>query len=40
VPIDLYELVRKVHPVRVIVLLANIAIVVYRFKRKELFEPA
>lgn len=37
-PIELYEIVREVHPVRVLVLLANIAIVVYLFKRKELFE--
>jgi uncharacterized membrane protein (DUF2068 family) len=39
-PIELYEIVREVHPVRVIVLLANMAIVVYLFKRKELFESA
>lgn len=37
-PIEVYEIVREVHPVRVIVLLANIAIVVYLFKRKELFD--
>jgi uncharacterized membrane protein (DUF2068 family) len=38
-PIELYEIVREVHPVRVIVLLANIAIVAYLVERKELFEP-
>lgn len=37
-PIEVYEIVREVHPVRVIVLLTNIAIVVYLFKRKELFD--
>jgi len=39
-PIELYEIVREVHPIRVIVLLANVAIVVYLFERKELFESA
>ena len=39
-PIELYEIVREVHPVRVIVLLANVAIVVYLFKRKELFQAS
>jgi uncharacterized membrane protein (DUF2068 family) len=39
-PIELYEIVREVHPVRVIVLLANVAIVVYLLRRKELFESA
>jgi uncharacterized membrane protein (DUF2068 family) len=37
-PIELYEIVREVHPLRVIVLLANVAIVVYLLKRRELFE--
>ena len=36
-PIEVYEIVREVHPVRVLILLANIAIVVYLFRRKELF---
>ena len=39
-PIEVYEIVREAHPVRVIVLLANVAIVVYLFKRKELFDAA
>jgi len=39
-PIELYEIVREVHPVRVVVLLANVAIVAYLVKRKELFESA
>jgi uncharacterized membrane protein (DUF2068 family) len=37
-PIEVYEIVREVHPIRVLVLLANIAIVVYLFERKELFQ--
>jgi uncharacterized membrane protein (DUF2068 family) len=39
-PIELYELAREVHPVRVLILLANIGIVVYLFRRKELFEAS
>jgi len=38
-PIELYEIVRELHPVRVLVLLANLAIVAYLLERKELFEP-
>jgi uncharacterized membrane protein (DUF2068 family) len=38
-PIELYEIVRELHPVRVLVLLANLAIVAYLYERKELFEP-
>jgi len=37
-PIQLYEIVREIHPVRVLVLLANVAIVLYLLERKELFE--
>jgi len=37
-PIEVFEIVREVHPVRVLVLLANIAIIVYLFRRKELFD--
>jgi Predicted membrane protein (DUF2127) len=39
-PIKLYEIVGEVHPIRVIVLLANVAIVAYLLVRKERFEPA
>ncbi len=39
-PIEVYELVREVHPVRVLVLIANIAIVVYLLERKELFQES
>jgi uncharacterized membrane protein (DUF2068 family) len=39
-PIELYEIIREVHPVRVIVLLANVAIVACLVRRKELFESA
>ena len=39
-PIEGYEIVREVHPVRVLVLLGNITIVMYLLKRKELFEDS
>jgi uncharacterized membrane protein (DUF2068 family) len=38
IPIEVYEIVRELHPVRVLVLLANVAIVVYLVRRRELFE--
>ena len=38
IPIEVYEIVRKLHPIRVFVLLANIAIVIYLMRRKDLFE--
>jgi uncharacterized membrane protein (DUF2068 family) len=38
IPIELYEIARELHPLRVLVLLANLAIVVYLFTRKEVFE--
>ena len=37
-PIELYEIVREVHLVRVLVLVGNIAIVAYLLRRKELFD--
>jgi len=39
-PIEVYEIVREVHLVRVLVLLGNITIVIYLLKRKELFEDS
>jgi uncharacterized membrane protein (DUF2068 family) len=38
IPIELYEIARDLHQIRVLVLLANLAIVVYLFKRKEVLE--
>ena len=40
VPLEIYEIVREVHLIRILVLLANIAIVVYLFRRKELFDAS
>jgi uncharacterized membrane protein (DUF2068 family) len=39
-PIEVYEIIREVHPLRVLVLLANVAVVIYLYRRKELFESA
>jgi uncharacterized membrane protein (DUF2068 family) len=38
VPVEVYEIVREVHRVRVLVLVINVAIVVYLWRRKEIFE--
>jgi uncharacterized membrane protein (DUF2068 family) len=37
IPIEVYEIAREVHPLRVIVLVLNVAIVVYLARRKEAF---
>jgi uncharacterized membrane protein (DUF2068 family) len=37
IPIEVYEIAREVHPLRVIVLVLNVAIVVYLARRKEVF---
>ena len=37
IPVELYEIAREIHPIRVLVLLANLAIVVYLFGRKDMF---
>ena len=38
IPVELYEVAREIHPIRVLVLLANLAIVVCLFRRKDLFD--
>jgi uncharacterized membrane protein (DUF2068 family) len=38
IPIEIYEIVRAPHAVRVLVFVANAAIVVYLVRRRELFE--
>jgi uncharacterized membrane protein (DUF2068 family) len=37
IPIELYEIAREVHPIRVFVLLANVAIIIYLWNHEELF---
>jgi uncharacterized membrane protein (DUF2068 family) len=38
IPLEVYEIVREPRPLRIAVLLANVAIVVYLFGRREIFE--
>jgi len=38
IPVEAYEIVREPRPLRVLVLLMNIAVVVYLWKRREVFE--
>jgi uncharacterized membrane protein (DUF2068 family) len=38
VPVEIYEVARALRPVRVLVLAANLAIVVYLWRRKEVFD--
>ena len=38
VPIEVYELLREPHPTRLGVLVANVAIVIYIWRRKEVFD--
>ena len=38
IPVEVYEIVREPHLIRVLVLIANAAIVVYLFRRREIFE--
>jgi uncharacterized membrane protein (DUF2068 family) len=38
IPIEVYEIVRKIHLVRIIILVVNAAVVVYLYRRKEVFE--
>jgi uncharacterized membrane protein (DUF2068 family) len=38
IPVEVYEIIREVHPGRIVVLLANIAVVIYLWRRREMFE--
>ena len=38
IPLELYEIIREVHFIRVAVMIANIGIVAYLWQRKEMFE--
>jgi uncharacterized membrane protein (DUF2068 family) len=38
IPVELYEIVREVRPLRVAILILNVAVVMYLWKRKEVFE--
>jgi uncharacterized membrane protein (DUF2068 family) len=38
IPLEVYEIVRAVRPIRIAVLLANLAIVIYLYRRKDAFD--
>jgi uncharacterized membrane protein (DUF2068 family) len=38
IPVEVYEVVREVHVVRVVVLVVNIGVVAYLWRRKDIFE--
>ncbi len=38
IPIEIYECFRLLHPLRIIVLIVNVLVVIYLFRRKEIFE--
>jgi uncharacterized membrane protein (DUF2068 family) len=38
IPIELYEIVLEARPLRILILLVNLAVVVYLYRREELFE--
>ncbi len=38
IPVEVYEIVREPRPIRIVILLINLGVVVYLFKRKEVFE--
>jgi uncharacterized membrane protein (DUF2068 family) len=38
IPVEVYEISREVHVVRIVVLLVNIAVVIYLWRRREMFE--
>jgi uncharacterized membrane protein (DUF2068 family) len=37
IPVEIYEIARELHPTRVLVLLANVAIVIYLWRREDVF---
>jgi uncharacterized membrane protein (DUF2068 family) len=39
IPIEVYEISREVHPIRVLILIFNVAIVAYLWNHEELFVP-
>lgn len=38
IPLELYEILREPHLPRIVILILNVAVVIYLFKRKEVFE--
>jgi uncharacterized membrane protein (DUF2068 family) len=40
IPIEVYEILRELHVLRVLILIANVAVVVYLVRRREVFESS
>jgi uncharacterized membrane protein (DUF2068 family) len=38
IPLEIYEIIREIHPMRVLVLVANIGIVAYLWQREDMFK--
>ena len=38
IPLEIYEIIREIHAIRMLVVVANIGIVVYLWQRKDMFE--
>lgn len=38
VPVEVYEIIREPHPLRIAILIVNVAVVIYLWNRKEIFE--
>ncbi|HKF69315.1 MAG TPA: DUF2127 domain-containing protein [Vicinamibacterales bacterium] len=38
IPLEVFEIAREVHPIRIVVLVVNIAVVIYLWRRREMFE--
>jgi uncharacterized membrane protein (DUF2068 family) len=38
IPLEMYEIVREPRPLRIVILVLNVGVVVYLFRRKEIFE--
>jgi uncharacterized membrane protein (DUF2068 family) len=38
IPLEVYEIVRELHMLRVVVLIVNVAVVMYLVRRQDLFE--
>jgi uncharacterized membrane protein (DUF2068 family) len=38
IPLEIYEIVREPRPLRILILVLNIGVVIYLFRRKEIFE--
>jgi uncharacterized membrane protein (DUF2068 family) len=40
IPIEVYEILNELHPLRVLILIANVAVVAYLARRRDVFESS